>query len=86
MVRNFKNPVKVLGQGDLAVALNITADKFSESAVKKIEAAGGSVTRIEKKKMEARLVGEVKKQKRKKDNTKPVEPTEPTESTDSATD
>ena len=66
LVRNFKNPVKVLGQGDLAVALNITADKFSESAVKKIEAAGGSVTRIEKKKMEARLVGEVKKQNEKR--------------------
>jgi large subunit ribosomal protein L15 len=50
LVRNFKNPVKVLGDGDLSVALNITADKFSASAVKKIEAAGGSVTLIERKK------------------------------------
>ncbi len=50
LIRNFKNPVKILGQGDLSIALNITADKFSASAVKKIEAAGGSVTLIEKKK------------------------------------
>ncbi|AKE40580.1 50S ribosomal protein L15 [Corynebacterium kutscheri] len=37
-------PVKVLGDGELAVKINITADKFSKSAVEKIEAAGGSVT------------------------------------------
>ena len=78
LVRNFKNPVKVLGQGDLAVALNIAADKFSESAVKKIEAAGGSVTLIEKKKWK-RDWSAKSKSKTKKDNTKPVEPTEPTE-------
>ena len=42
--------MKVLGQGDLSIALNVTADKFSASAQKKIEAAGGSVTLIEKKK------------------------------------
>jgi|TARA_B100000959_G_scaffold282855_1_gene350261 large subunit ribosomal protein L15 len=50
LIRNFKNPVKILGQGDLAIKLEVTADKFSASAVKKIEAAGGSVTVIEKKK------------------------------------
>ena len=50
LIRNFKNPVKILGNGDLTIALNVTADKFSTSAVKKIEAAGGSVTLIEKKK------------------------------------
>lgn len=37
-------PVKVLGSGDISVALNITADAFSASAKEKIEAAGGSVT------------------------------------------
>lgn len=36
--------VKVLGQGDLSVKLNVTADAFSASAKEKIEAAGGSVT------------------------------------------
>lgn len=39
-----KQPVKVLGNGDLGVKLNVTADKFSKSAVEKIEAAGGSTT------------------------------------------
>jgi large subunit ribosomal protein L15 len=39
--------VKVLGTGDLgSVKLNVTADKFSGSAVAKIEAAGGSATTI----------------------------------------
>lgn len=37
-------PVKVLGNGDISVKLNVTADKFSKSAVEKIEAAGGSTT------------------------------------------
>ena len=40
-------PVKVLGQGELAVAVQITADKFSGSAKEKIEAAGGSVTELQ---------------------------------------
>ena len=35
--------VKVLGQGDIAVKLNITVDKVSSSAEQKIVAAGGSV-------------------------------------------
>lgn len=36
-------PVKVLGNGDLSVKLEVTVDKVSESAKTKIEAAGGSV-------------------------------------------
>ena len=36
--------VKVLGNGDLAVALTVTVDAASESAKSKIEAAGGSIT------------------------------------------
>lgn len=39
-----KQPVKILGNGDVNVALNVTATKFSRSAKEKIEAAGGSVT------------------------------------------
>src|ERR1700755_1430367 len=35
-------PVKVLGQGDLSVACQVTAQAFSSSAKEKIEAAGGS--------------------------------------------
>lgn len=36
--------VKVLGGGDVSVALEITADAWSASAKEKIEAAGGSLT------------------------------------------
>ncbi|MFW5468641.1 50S ribosomal protein L15 [Knoellia sp. CPCC 206435] len=36
--------VKVLGTGEITVAVNVTADAFSSSAKEKIEAAGGSVT------------------------------------------
>jgi len=35
-------PVKVLGNGDLAVKLDVTADAFSDSAREKIISAGGS--------------------------------------------
>jgi large subunit ribosomal protein L15 len=38
--------VKVLGDGDIAVALRVTAHKFSSSARDKITAAGGSVTEL----------------------------------------
>ena len=37
-------PVKVLGQGDLSVKVDVTANAFSASAKEKIEAAGGSVS------------------------------------------
>ncbi|WP_068427823.1 50S ribosomal protein L15 [Piscicoccus intestinalis] len=36
--------VKVLGDGEISVAVNVTAHKFSASAKEKIEAAGGTVT------------------------------------------
>lgn len=39
-----KQPVKVLGDGDISVKLNVTATKFSKSAVEKITAAGGTTT------------------------------------------
>ncbi|MCX6423561.1 MAG: 50S ribosomal protein L15 [Actinobacteria bacterium] len=38
--------VKVLGQGDIAVAVKVSADAFSDSARDKIVAAGGSATEI----------------------------------------
>ena len=37
-------PVKVLGQGEISVALTVSADAFSDSARDKITAAGGSIT------------------------------------------
>ncbi len=39
-------PVKVLGQGDIAVAVQVSADKFSGAARDKIVAAGGTATEL----------------------------------------
>lgn len=41
-----KQPVKVLGTGEITVKLDITAHKFSKSAADKIAAAGGSATSL----------------------------------------
>ena len=41
IVNQVKDGIKVLGNGELKVALTVVADKFSGSAVEKIEAAGG---------------------------------------------
>ncbi len=38
--------VKVLGNGDLSVKLDVTANAFSDAAREKIVAAGGSVTQL----------------------------------------
>ncbi|GAA3619322.1 50S ribosomal protein L15 [Microlunatus ginsengisoli] len=40
------SPVKVLGNGDLTVALQVSAHAFSGSAKEKIAAAGGSTTEL----------------------------------------
>ncbi|MGO4256117.1 50S ribosomal protein L15 [Marmoricola sp. RAF53] len=39
-------PVKVLGEGDISVAVQVTVDKFSASAKEKIAAAGGTATEL----------------------------------------
>ncbi|MGD8320547.1 MAG: 50S ribosomal protein L15 [Gemmatimonadota bacterium] len=44
LVRTLRQPVKVLGQGELGKALTVEAHAFSKSAREKIEAAGGSVS------------------------------------------
>ena len=40
------HPVKVLGTGEITVAVQVTADAFSASAKDKIAAAGGSTTQL----------------------------------------
>jgi len=47
VIKNLKQPVKVLGDGDVSTALNVRVHKVSASARAKIEAAGGSVQLIE---------------------------------------
>ncbi len=44
MVTRKKMPVKILGNGELKVKLDVTAHAFSKTAVAKIEAVGGKVT------------------------------------------
>jgi large subunit ribosomal protein L15 len=39
-------PVKILGNGDISVALQVSAHAFSASAKEKIAAAGGSATEL----------------------------------------
>ena len=39
-------PVKILGSGDISVALHVSAHTFSASAKEKIAAAGGSTTEL----------------------------------------
>ena len=41
LVKQVKDGIKVLGQGTINVAVTVKADKFSKTAVEKIEAAGG---------------------------------------------
>ena len=38
--------VKILGNGELTAKLDVTADAFSASAIKKIEETGGTVTKL----------------------------------------
>ena len=47
LLRDPRNPVVVLGRGDLKVALNVKVHRVSASAKSKIEKAGGSVELIQ---------------------------------------
>jgi len=47
IVRSFLDGVKILGDGDLGVALTVRAHKFTRSAREKIEGAGGKAVEIE---------------------------------------
>ena len=42
LICNTALPLKILGDGDVDVALNVRAQKFSSSATLKLEKAGGS--------------------------------------------
>ena len=47
VIRDNGRPTKILGRGEVAVTLRITANKFTKSAKEKIEAAGGSVKALD---------------------------------------
>jgi large subunit ribosomal protein L15 len=44
IIRKKNSPIKVLGRGDLNVAINIHTDKITKQAEVKIKNAGGNVT------------------------------------------
>jgi len=46
LVAKLSVDVKILGEGELTKKLSVTAHSFSKSAAEKIEAAGGTVTRL----------------------------------------
>jgi len=46
LLRHLREPVKVLGNGDITKNLTISAHRFSETAKAKIEKAGGTATLI----------------------------------------
>lgn len=41
LIRNLRQPIKVLGNGSLSKKLTVDAARFSKSAEEKIKAAGG---------------------------------------------
>lgn len=46
LLRDTENPIKILGRGDVKVALKVRVHHISAAAKAKIEAAGGSVETI----------------------------------------
>jgi large subunit ribosomal protein L15 len=46
LIGSVKEPLKILGDGELTRAVSVTAHAFSASAQKKIEAAGGTASVI----------------------------------------
>ncbi|MFZ1517395.1 MAG: 50S ribosomal protein L15 [Ignavibacteriaceae bacterium] len=46
LVSSSKKPIKILGKGDVKAKLNLEVTDFSKSAQQKIEAAGGTITKI----------------------------------------
>tara|TARA_B100000519_G_C14037031_1_gene340821 strand:+ start:97 stop:552 length:456 start_codon:yes stop_codon:yes gene_type:complete len=43
IIKKANNPVKVLGNGEITKAIEVSADMFSKTAVEKIQKAGGKV-------------------------------------------
>lgn len=46
IIKSLKHPVKVLGNGDIDRPLTVKANKFTQSARRKIEAAGGQAEEL----------------------------------------
>jgi large subunit ribosomal protein L15 len=58
VVSNLRDGLKILAEGEITRAVNVSAHKISKAAQQKIEAAGGKVTLIEEPVQRARKVDE----------------------------
>jgi large subunit ribosomal protein L15 len=47
LIRDENEPIVILGRGEIKAKVRVQAHRFSKSAQEKIEAAGGSVTKLE---------------------------------------
>ena len=48
LVRSLRQPIKVLGTGEITKPLKVTVHRFSSTAKSKIEAAGGVIEELTK--------------------------------------
>ena len=46
LIKYIKSPVKILGDGDIDISMNVNVEFFSDSAKEKIEKAGGKAATI----------------------------------------
>jgi len=46
LIKSLKKPIKILGDGELEKPLIVKANKFTQTARRKIEAAGGKAEEI----------------------------------------
>jgi large subunit ribosomal protein L15 len=69
LIRGDDKPLKILGQGEVALKLFVAADAFSASAKAKIEAAGGFVQLLAPEKTQAEETQEPKQKKAAKSAT-----------------
>jgi large subunit ribosomal protein L15 len=90
LVRKLSVDIKVLGEGELTKKLSVTAHSFSRTAVEKIEAAGGTVTRlrepIERKKKRHKPAAPVAEEAETPDTESEAQADEPAEAGEEATD
>ena len=77
VVSNLRDGLKILAEGEIARAINVSAHKISKAAQQKVEAAGGKVTLIEEPVRRARKVVEPKPEAAAKPVAKKAAPRKP---------
>ena len=87
LIRKASTPAKLLGSGELKKKIDIEIEKASQSAIKKVEQAGGKVTLLIKKEEqstpEKKVAAKAKADKESKDNKEATPPAVKKEKEDS---